>query len=152
MRRSRRKDEPGPARCSLSCLTCLRRCKAAQKQNHRFDCCGEIEAHVIQAGPWRRVRNATQAGYLVGLPQTRRRMSSDTPTTEELERVAAYWRKVAALVCEHPSITFGARRRMEPTCEKCDRPVRMMSDIQIENLRNPDTTVVGAQGVKVVDS
>lgn len=68
------------------------------------------------------------------------------PSMEELERVAAYWRKVAALVCGHPSITFGGG--VEPTCGQCDRPVRMMSDIQIENLRKPDATVVGARGVE----
>lgn len=73
-------------------------------------------------------------------------MSTEDPTTEELARVAAYWVKVRALTCQHPEITFG--RGVEPTCTKCDRPVRMMSDVQIENLRKPDATVVGARGVE----
>jgi hypothetical protein len=55
------------------------------------------------------------------------------PTPDEFQRVAAYWTKVERLVCDHPEITFGVEST--PSCSKCGRPVRMLSDIQIEELR-----------------
>ena len=68
---SRRKP-PAPAHCPLTCLTCLRSCKAAQPFNHRFDCCGQIEAHVHTRTARRRVTNPIQVGYLTGPAKTRR--------------------------------------------------------------------------------
>ncbi len=67
-------------RCPFHCPVCLRRCRAAQPQNHRFDCHGQISAHVIEVPgsrkdgrepQWRNVTNPMQAGYLTGPSQTK---------------------------------------------------------------------------------
>lgn len=71
-------------RCPFSCPTCARNCKAAQRQSHRFDCCGEIAAHVPtvrNAGTknaertWTNVTDPMRSGYLTGPSQTTRKAS-----------------------------------------------------------------------------
>ena len=54
------------------------------------------------------------------------------PTQDEIERVAAYWQKVEALVCKHPEIKL---THDSMTCASCGRPVRIMSDVQIKDLK-----------------
>ena len=70
---SERSDQP-VNKCPLGCRTCGRSCRAAQAQNHRFDCCGEIVAHVHfkdkHGYGWHRAGIAQ--GYLTGLTQTKR--------------------------------------------------------------------------------
>ncbi|NGZ99667.1 hypothetical protein G5V59_02735 [Nocardioides sp. W3-2-3] len=73
-----------PEKCPYGCSICGRACKAAQRQSHRFDCCGEIAAHVPtirNAGTskaertWLNVSNPMHAGYLTGPSQTTRKAS-----------------------------------------------------------------------------
>lgn len=67
-------------RCPFMCTICHRRCAASQPQSHRFDCCGEIRAHVpsmVGKGKnrdrrWADVANPMQGGYLTGPSQTAR--------------------------------------------------------------------------------
>ena len=33
--------------CQFGCRVCGRRCAARHSYNHRFDCCGVVEAHVL---------------------------------------------------------------------------------------------------------
>lgn len=68
-------------RCPYGCSTCGRRCTASQPYNHRFDCCGDIRAHVIEGvrttrgktpeKRWVNVINPMRAGYLTGPSQTK---------------------------------------------------------------------------------
>lgn len=51
------------------------------------------------------------------------------PTPDEIVRVGEYWARVKALACKHKEITFdvqGAR------CADCERPLQILSDIQLE--------------------
>lgn len=64
------KPEKQPTKCPFACRTCKRRCTAAQRLSHRFDCCGVIEAHDFVASRWRSVSNPTRAGYLTGPSKT----------------------------------------------------------------------------------
>lgn len=62
------------AGCPLGCRVCGRGCNGTRwgRQTHRFDCCGEVEAHVPKIPlrkddhGWRAVRNPMQAGYATG--------------------------------------------------------------------------------------
>jgi hypothetical protein len=56
---------------------CGRSCSAAQPYNHRFDCCGQIAAHVTEGVKpksgeriWLNFTNPMRAGYLTGPSQT----------------------------------------------------------------------------------
>lgn len=65
-------------RCGQRCPVCHRLCRAAQPYNHRFDCCGQIHAHITglhRDGErwWRDIDQPMQAGYLTGPSQTTRR-------------------------------------------------------------------------------
>lgn len=73
-----------PERCPFGCSSCGRSCRAAQRQTHRFDCCGQIAAHVptvLRPGTSRAERTWTnhtdpmRAGYLTGPSQTTRKAS-----------------------------------------------------------------------------
>lgn len=57
----------------------------------------------------------------------------DTPSFEEIQRVGQYWAHVEALLCKHETIVFSYGEG--PTCEKCGRPVEMLSDLQIEDMK-----------------
>jgi hypothetical protein len=68
-----------PERCPFGCPSCGRSCKAGQRQSHRFDCCGQIAAHVptvrnagtAKAEPtWSNFIHPMQAGYLTGPSMT----------------------------------------------------------------------------------
>lgn len=55
------------------------------------------------------------------------------PTQDEIQRVAAYWQWVEDMACEHPEYTLSN----EPgygvmTCSRCQRPLIVMSDVQLE--------------------
>lgn len=56
------------------------------------------------------------------------------PTQDEIQRVAAHWRRVKALGCTHPTLTFGTHLNA-PECRECGRPIRALSDIQIEEMK-----------------
>lgn len=55
-------------RCRLSCTLCGRRCHgtAFGRQSHRFDCCGEVRAHVPSSNGTGWFRSGMEAGYLTG--------------------------------------------------------------------------------------
>lgn len=57
----------------------------------------------------------------------------DKPTIEEIQKVAAYWQHVEDMACEHPEVTFTYDEPI--SCGQCRRPIRMLSDVQIEELR-----------------
>lgn len=64
-------------RCYLGCRSCGRTCNGAAlgRVTHRFDCCGDVVAHVPEVDSmW--VRRTRAAGYLVGLPSS---SPPDTP-------------------------------------------------------------------------
>ena len=67
----------------------------------------------------------------------------DTPTAEELARVAAYWRRVEDLACEHETIRYVWGE--PPTCDPCGHPVSILSDVQIEGLIEANRGKVGAR-------
>jgi len=52
---------------------------------------------------------------------------------EEIDRVARYWQRVKEIACQHPELVFEDGTTM--TCGHCRRPIRMMSDTQIEEIR-----------------
>lgn len=56
------------------------------------------------------------------------------PTQDEIRRVAEYWRRVGDLTCAHEELTF-ERDTAGPVCAKCRRPIRLLSDIQIEEMK-----------------
>lgn len=57
------------------------------------------------------------------------------PTQEEIERVGTYWQRVKLLACQHATgLTFDSSTA-SPKCSDCDQPLRFMSDIQIEQIR-----------------
>lgn len=58
----------------------------------------------------------------------------NTPTADELRRVAEYWQWTRDLACEHPEVTFSSGGS-PPTCSECGRPLRWMSDVQIDAYR-----------------
>lgn len=60
--------------------------------------------------------------------------SYEPPTQDEIQRVGAYWQRVKALVCEHPEMVFDGVGE-DPRCGDCGRPLRILSDIQIEEMR-----------------
>lgn len=60
-------------------------------------------------------------------------MAYTPPTADELRRVAEHWRRVEALVCTHETLMFDSSCS-GPTCADCQRPLRILSDIQIEQL------------------
>lgn len=55
-------------------------------------------------------------------------------TPEELARVSAYWEWVKAIGCEHTTLTFSID---QPVCSDCKRPVKILSDLQLEEMRRP---------------
>jgi ribosomal protein S27E len=55
------------------------------------------------------------------------------PSTAELQKVAAYWQWVKAMGCEHPEMVF--THPGPPTCGECGHPLRILSDVQIEAMR-----------------
>lgn len=64
-----------------------------------------------------------------------RQMSGVTP--DVLSRFAAHWNRVNLLVCDHAD-----ELQMSPdgiTCAKCDQPLKMMSEIQLEEVRRPES-------------
>lgn len=66
--------------CPLACTACGRRCNGTRwgRQNHRFDCCGVVAAHVTRQprakddDGWGLVLNPMRAGYLTGPSTTTR--------------------------------------------------------------------------------
>ena len=56
------------------------------------------------------------------------------PTQDEIRRVADHWERVKAMSCQHPEIEFHGQHE-PPKCSACGRPIRMLSDYQIEELR-----------------
>lgn len=55
------------------------------------------------------------------------------PTQEEIERVAAYWRRVELLACTHKSgFNFSSDASGHPICADCDQRLHFLTDIQIE--------------------
>jgi hypothetical protein len=59
----------------------------------------------------------------------------DTPSAEEIQRVARYWQWVGDMACQHETITYAYGE--PPACSDCGRPLRVLSDVQIEDLKNP---------------
>jgi hypothetical protein len=57
------------ARCTFGCPSCSRACTFAGGYNHRFDCCGEVVAHVME-NLVRRVSGVP--AYAVGVSTTTR--------------------------------------------------------------------------------
>lgn len=53
---------------------------------------------------------------------------------EEIQRVGRHWQRVAALVCKHTEWTYNTHGDNGWTCGDCDRPLRVLSDIQIEEM------------------
>lgn len=55
------------------------------------------------------------------------------PTTEEIQRVAEYWRRAEILACEHKTgFTFSSA---EPICSDCGQVIRFLTDTQIEQIK-----------------
>lgn len=61
-------------------------------------------------------------------------MTYTPPTSEEIRRVAEYWQRVEVLNCTHPGWVFGSGAD-GPVCSKCRQPVRILTDIQLEQMR-----------------
>lgn len=60
--------------------------------------------------------------------------SPETPTMDEIRRVARYWQHVKDMACKHPTITFSAFG--EPRCGgDCGRPIVYLSDLQLEEAK-----------------
>lgn len=57
------------------------------------------------------------------------------PTQEEIARVAEYWNRVKFLACQHPSMTFDSIHPDRPKCGACDRPLHILSDFQLDEMR-----------------
>lgn len=58
-------------RCYFTCRVCGRPCVAGTSDNHRFDCCGVIVAHVMGRDLTPVViEDPMRAGYLTGPSQT----------------------------------------------------------------------------------
>lgn len=54
-------------RCHFTCRECATPCTAGRSDNHRFDCCGVVVAHVMGANLTTRIiDNPMSAGYLTG--------------------------------------------------------------------------------------
>lgn len=63
--------------CYFTCRECGRPCRAGSSDNHRFDCCGVIVAHVMGRNLTPRVvETPTLAGYLTGPSHTTPRRSA----------------------------------------------------------------------------
>jgi hypothetical protein len=61
----------------------------------------------------------------------------EPPTQEEIQRVAQYWERVRLLTCLHDEdMLFDGSEPNVVRCSKCLQPLRMFSEIQIENIRN----------------
>lgn len=58
---------------------------------------------------------------------------TNDPTHDEIHRVADYWQKVEALACRHEAIIH---THDSVECSSCGRPVRVLSDVQIEDLKD----------------
>lgn len=58
---------------------------------------------------------------------------TNDPTHDEIQRVADYWQKVEALACRHEAIIH---THDSVECSSCGRPVRVLSDVQIEDLKD----------------
>jgi hypothetical protein len=65
------------------------------------------------------------------------------PTTDEITRVAEYWRRVELLNCEHRvGFTFTGESE-KAVCSDCHQPLNFLTDIQLEQrrLKPEDPTV-----------
>lgn len=77
---------------------------------------GEVLAY------WDNVRAQLEMGV--------RMADTSAPSSDLLVRVAVHQQWQQAMSCQHPSITFGFGE--EPKCSDCERPVKHLSDVQIQ--------------------
>lgn len=67
----------------------------------------------------------------------------EQPTQDEIRRVGEYWQWVKDMACEHPEITFNNLDDNRAACGKCGRPIVIMSDVQLEAIREKKTETSG---------
>jgi hypothetical protein len=56
-----------------------------------------------------------------------------TPTQTLIQRVAVHQRWQKAMLCTHPSVVISGSDPL--MCGECDRPLRFLSDLQIEDIK-----------------